>query len=1142
MQKASSQRWKLPAWAGWGKRLGIGALLHLWVLLPAAAQTNTETFGQNRIQYRDFSWRYYETEHFKIYHYDLAGRQLARYVAEQVEEDISVIEKRLGGQFPHRFKIIVYNSYDDYRQSNIGRRYDGQIQDVPTGTVDLVGDKLVVYFTGVHADLRRQTRAGMSRVVMERMLFGESFREMVRNAVMMNLPEWTVNGFIAYLVDGWDTEAHTQWYNLMAAHPRENFHRLAQRDPELAGKAFWKYIDLHYGDQVMKDLLYNMQIKSSLSQGIRMSLGQKVMQAYDSTLAYYRRQEAYASAGRPPVDSSTVLFVLPAPRDEGEIREIKVSPRGYDIAYVLWKDGEFEVILQQTRGEGEKATILKGGRKDYNEQADPNYPLLAWSNDGYKLAILYRHKNQTRLRIYHSLKAKIENRVIPSTRFDRVLGMSFMEDDTKMVISAVRKSQTDLYEFHFRGSRLIPITQDSWDDIQPWYVSGGSRKGILFLSNRPAPHLELPLGVNELPVGPMQVYFYNLTTGSPELTPLSSFKEGEISQPIQYGPENYAFLYDGNGVRNQYVVTMARSQDNLDSAVALPVTDHDQSIIYHQYNPMSNQKAEVLRKGGEYWIYFSPLVFPDTSSPLQLAPRMDLEREFLSTRGRKAEGDQDLSPPHRSSLPPKDKESASSWFPSGDLFQTPFGTPSESKETTVEEPVPEPVPEPVHQARPLETSPFLEPFDPQELAVPSSLPLADEPDSTYWNLRPQRYRHGFKPDFFTVRLDNAVLLNKYQPVAHNGGEYTNPSLGGMLTVSLDDILENHRFTGGLRLPINFSGLTYFLQYENFRRRVDWGITYLRNENYFNDVVLYQDNSGSPVVAKEELLKTTTSLIQGKVRYPFDRARSLQMDMGLRQDRLILKAQDEYSLLGVPRRDRLYWLLSSASYIFDNSRSRQLNLHQGFRYKFFAEYLYALHEGNGGFYNLGTDFRAYFQLYRQITWAHRLGAAHSGGNQKILYSMGGVDNWINSSYSRYVPVRPTENYAFQALATNLRGYAQNSRNGNSYAVYNMELRVPVLSTFLQRPLSSPFLRHLQWVAFLDMGSAWNGLLPNADALRNDQILVEEPVILKLTDQTGGLGVGYGMGLRTSLFGYFVRFDYAWNREGYRMGHLSLGLDF
>jgi outer membrane protein assembly factor BamA len=157
----------------------------------------------------------------------------------------------------------------------------------------------------------------------------------------------------------------------------------------------------------------------------------------------------------------------------------------------------------------------------------------------------------------------------------------------------------------------------------------------------------------------------------------------------------------------------------------------------------------------------------------------------------------------------------------------------------------------------------------------------------------------------------------------------------------------------------------------------------------------------------------------------------------------------------------------------------------------------------------------------------------------------------AKYSNYVPVRPTENYAFQALATNLRGYEQNSRNGNTYAVYNTELRLPILPTFMKRPIQSSFLRNLQAVAFVDAGSAWKGLAPNADALRNDRVLPDpsdpDPtynVSLSIVDQTGGLGLGYGAGLRTSILGYFLRADAGWNIEGRRTPilYFSIGTDF
>jgi hypothetical protein len=149
------------------------------------AQTNIEVFGQNRVQYRKFDWKFYEADHFKIYHYDRGGRDLARYVAEQAEQDVTAIERKAGRLFPDKLSIILYNCYDDYQQSNIGLNGDLQLQNEnPSGTVNIIGDKLVIYFTGVHADIKKQLRQGMAQLVMEHTLFGQTLREMVRNAVI----------------------------------------------------------------------------------------------------------------------------------------------------------------------------------------------------------------------------------------------------------------------------------------------------------------------------------------------------------------------------------------------------------------------------------------------------------------------------------------------------------------------------------------------------------------------------------------------------------------------------------------------------------------------------------------------------------------------------------------------------------------------------------------------------------------------------------------------------------------------------------------------------------------------------------------------------------------------------------------------
>lgn len=1069
-----------------------GTLLSIAILLLLAsslkAQTNIETYGQNRVQYRKFDWKFYETKHFRIYHYDAAGRQLARYVAEQVEDDIQMIEKRLGGEFPRQFKIMLYNNYDEYKQTNIGRKVETQLKNIPAGTIDIVGDKLVVYFNGVHTDLRRQTREGMAKVVMERMLFGENFREVVKNAVLLNLPKWVLYGFTAYLVDGWDTKTNSDWKNLLAAKPKAKFYELAETQPELAGLAFWKYISDRYGENTMRTMLFNMQQKSSLNQGIKITLQQKVKVAFDSTILYFKNMYAMDEQNQEKPDTAGNLLTVDIPQDGTQIRNFKVAPKGNDAAFVAWNNGEYKVYMQNIQGPQARYAILEGGRLDYNDQPDPNYPLLAWSNSGYKLAILFKKGNETRLRIYNSIKARIENYVIPANRFDRVLSMTFNEDDDKLVFSAIKKSQTDLYVFTIRGSRMTNITNDAWDDIDPWFVSGGSKRGILFLSNRPKANIDVPLAVNELPTGPMNVFFYDTKTKRKELIQMSHETKGNVSQPIQYGPENFAYLYDGNGIRNQYVVSLKRNKRNMDSAVAIPVTNYNTNILSHQYNPGSRQAAHVVQEGNRFVVHYKPLQIPGKNAEAKtLKPTVlsESEKTTTTTNGTNAPV-----------------------LKGGNVFQSEFKEDTKAVQQTTLAPTEE----------------------------------AEATDSSFMKMKSQPYRLAFKPDFFTLKLDNSILFNKYQSRAQQGkGEYQNPPLGLMLTASLDDLMEDYRITGGLRLPFSFKDLTYFVQYENVRKRLDWSLMYLRSDA----------TSNIPFYGLELLAKNSTNMLQTNLSYPLDKIRSLRLNVGLRSDRLVLKSQDTFSLSLIEPRDKIqYWGIARGEYVFDNTKNPSINIYRGTRYKFFAEYIRRLNGTGGGAFNIGADYRYYAKIYKNFIWAARVATAMSDGKQKILYHVGGVDNWIGPKYSSYVPVRPYENYGFETIATNLRGYEQNSRNGNSYAVFNTEFRLPVLTTFIKRPIQSQILRDLQVVTFLDAGSAWEGIMPSADRLKNNKVLPDpnvDPnpqVILRITDETGGIGVGYGAGLRTMLAGYFLRLDAAWNIEGRTKPilYFSIGTDF
>ncbi len=1109
------------------------ACFTLFVPGESMGQSYIETFGQNRIQNRKFEWKYFDTKHFRVYHYDKAGRQLGRYVAEEAENNIKVIEKKMGGQFPDRFSIVLYNSYDDYRQTNIGLKDESQISTMTiSGTWNLVGDKLVVYHTGKHTDLRRQIQAGMAQVVMERMIYGESFKKMAKTALLMNLPEWVTTGFIAYLVDGWNPETNSEWKRVLDSRPKAGFHELSEQYPEMAGKAFWKFVSEQYGNEKMKSLLAAMQQKTSLNKTMKDKeyLGLKVTKAYDSCMTFFKEKYAADLVNQEIPDSTKGLISLKVPKDNTIIRNIMVSPRGTDIAYVAWKDGHFTIYQQKTAGEQVQTVLLEGGQKDLSAETDPNYPMMAWSNAGNKLAILYKVGKKVYLRIYNSQKNRVENYVIPPNRFDRVLGMSFMQDDDKMVFSAIKKSQTDLYQFTIKGSKMENITDDAWDDIEPVYVSGGSRKGILFLSNRPKPNMNVPVGVNELPTGPMNLYFYNTTTKSTELLQCSNVTKGRVAQPIQYGPDNFAYLYDGNGIQNKYAVMFARNSKNMDTAYSVPVTNYNTSIISHQYNVAVDEVADVIQVKKKYLVYFHGLQMPTDSTPAK-----KLQPTLLSIERPDAQASDESGYNVKYTFPSAAEHggtTAASSIPevkSGNAFQ------SEFTDTVAVRPRKKRKSDVAANAAGATTE-----------ADSSTLVVIN--DSAYLKMKPTQYRRNFKAEMFNIRIDNSVLFSQYQSYAANGGVYNNPGLSALTTIGITELLEDYKITAGFQLPVDLAASVYFLQYKNTRKRLDWGLLALRTQKKEDQIVIYEDSYGR-LFKKQQSFRNITNLLQADFSYPLDRVRSLRFQTAARQDRLIQKAQDTLSLTYEIPNTNLWWSMNKFEFVFDNTISPILNIRRGTRYKVYGEFMYQTNGEQHSCYNLGFDYRTYQRIYKNSIIAVRAAYAHSDGNYPVEYELGGVDNWIAAKAANN---NNPGNYGFIALATSLRGYLQGARKGNNFGVISAEARVPLLS-FVKRPMQSAILKNLQGVAFMDAGSAWRGLLPSAENVTstysfpniNSQPSGNNNVYVQVSVPNGqGLALGYGAGLRSMLWGYFVRMDAAWNIDGAKKPiiYLAIGTDF
>ena len=130
---------------------------------------------------------------------------------------------------------------------------------------------------------------------------------------------------------------------------------------------------------------------------------------------------------------------------------------------------------------------------------------------------------------------------------------------------------------------------------------------------------------------------------------------------------------------------------------------------------------------------------------------------------------------------------------------------------------------------------------------------------------------------------------------------------------------------------------------------------------------------------------------------------------------------------------------------------------------------------------------------------------------------------------------------------MRGFVQNARNGTNFFVINNEIRFPIIKYFANRPLNSSFFNNFQIVGFADAGSAWSGLTPKDPSnAYNTETVQNGPVTVIIDKNRSSVVLGYGFGVRTKIFGYFLRLDWAWGIDNNiilpRIFYLSLNLDF
>ena len=1098
-------------------------LILLWVVIPAFPQFyngSQLTFGKNRVQFIDKYWTFYKFNKFDTYFY-LNGKPLALFTEKFASENISLIEKKLDYNLENKIQFIIFNTLSDLKESNIGLLSDEQYN--IGGITHIVGAKVFLYYDGNHENLKRQIKAGIAQSVLNEMMYGVQITAKIKNSALLSLPDWYLQGLVSYMSDEWNVDMDNFVKDGILNGTYEKFNKLSGTDAVYAGHSIWKYIAEKYGEDKITSILYMTKISKSVESGFLYVLGvsfktftQDWIDYYDKKYYQYDKQLSLPEGEK----------LVKNKRSKKVFQQLKISPDGKYTAYVSNDIGKYKVWLYNSENKKTKKLMRVGPKLD--EKTDYSIPIMAWHPLSKRLSIITEKKGKIFLYYYNIDENKFERTRLFD--FQKVLSFSYSQNGKMLAMSGVINGQTDLFVYNLGAHTYEQITKDIYDDFNPVFIDNS--KEIIFSSNRTSDTLKLHQKDSiQIPNSKQDIFLYDFANKNKILRRLTNTPSVNETNPLVINNNYISYLSNQNGIINRITARLDSSISFVDTTMhyryfmtSYPQTNYPRSILGYDICPINGKLGEIIYNKGLYQIYSGDLADVNNLSKLELknTPYMD---ECL----KKYEQNQ-IKPSTLSNISQSSQINKTGTFDTTVVKHKRFTSVYSSDTVQSRKKI---IIDINNYSFSNETSSAKNKKDTTVVKTDSSKTKLAKTNEIP-PLKQRNYDVEYSLNQLVSQVDFSYLNNTYQPFTNNGSPiFINPGFNALFKVGINDLLEDYRITGGVRLSVDMNNNEYILSFENLKRRLDKQILYDRQT-----LQSINDNS---------IIKDISNELLYMLKWPFSQVIGFKLTSLVRNDRSVYKSTDVANL----QQADVYktWAGLKGELTYDNTREKGLNIYYGTRWKLFAE-LYRQVDANDKQLNVvGFDIRNYQKISRTFIWANRFAASTSFGTQKLVYYMGGVDNWVlpTPKFDTNINVAKNQNYAYQTLATPMRGFIQNIRNGNSFAVINSELRFPIFRYLINRPLKSDFFNNFQIIAFGDIGSAWTGSNPFSDknALYT-QTFHNGPITVTIKTQQDPIVGGYGFGLRSRLLGYFIRADWAWGVEDGsiqpRVFYLSLGLDF
>jgi hypothetical protein len=583
-------------------------------------------FGKNKVQHKTFEWQFLQSEHFDIY-FTKGGEEIAAFTARVAEESYIQLSKDLKYELVDRIKMLVYNSHNDFGQTNVDLRPP---EESVGGFTEFFKNRVVIPYEGEWEKFRHVIHHELTHAVMLQMVYGAGSQSIITGLTQFQMPLWFIEGLAEHQSRGWDIESDMFMRDATVNGYVPDIPYLYGFMAYKGGQSVLRYISETYGDEKVGELINKMKMNKNVTRGFKESIGIDLEELtkrwhLDLKRQYWpditNRKEPEEIAKKITDHRKWRNFVNTSP---------VMSNKGDKIAFLSDKDNYFDIFIASSIDGKIIKKVVRGQRSGNLEELNwLRGRGIDWSPDDKQLVFSAKAGAEHQIHIVDIKSEKIVQSI--ETGLESIYNSSWSPNGEEIAFMGVFHGQADIYIYNLKDQEMRPVTNDMFSNVEPSWSPDGSK--IIFASDRNDFLYDVPDNFTPEQLDMQDYDIFEINTDGTGLRKIVDTEFVDRSPIYSPAGDYIAFQSERAGVSNIYV-------KSLETGDEWPITNVITGAFFPTWGGSANRLAFAAFYYAGYDIYMmkNPLdiqkgdiVVEETSYVKNLRQQ---EQELLAAEGR----------------------------------------------------------------------------------------------------------------------------------------------------------------------------------------------------------------------------------------------------------------------------------------------------------------------------------------------------------------------------------------------------------------------------------------------------------------------------------------------------------------------------